>query len=131
MLFWIALAAAVIGLTISWCVICDHEVLSIISGVIGAFGAVIVCISLIIFPFEYIGVDAQVEKYKIRYDSLVYQYENDFYENDNDVGKRELITDILKWNEDLAYRKKIQYDPWVGIYWADIYDQFEFISLEK
>lgn len=88
--------------------------------------------SLCLFsPFEYIGVDAQVEEYKIRYDSLVYQYENDFYENDNDVGKRELLTDILKWNEDIAYRKKIQYDPWVGIYWADIYDQFEFISLEK
>jgi len=31
----------------------------------------------------------------------------------------------------LAYRKTIQRDFWVGIYYPNVYDQFEFIELNK
>lgn len=65
------------------------------------------------------------------YESLTYQYENDFYNNDNDVGKYELVFQIEYWNTDLAYRKTIQRDFWLGIYYPNIYDQFEFIKLDK
>ena len=51
--------------------------------------------------------------------------------NDNDVGKKELVSEIQYWNSDLAYRKTIQRDFWVGIYYPNVYDQFEFIKLNK
>ena len=79
---------------------------------------------------QYIGINAKVERYNARYESLVYQYENDIYENDNDLGKKELMDDIQEWNEDLSYRKKIQDDFWLGIYYPNIYDQFEKIELK-
>ena len=77
----------------------------------------------------HITADARVEQYQMRYESLVYQYENDIYDSDDDVvGKRDLYTDIERWNSDLAYRKKIQKDLWVGVFHPNIYDQFEFVK---
>ena len=86
---------------------------------------------LLVIIFSYIGLDGYVAAEQVKYDTLVYQYENDFYDNDNDIGKRELMEDIRIWNQNLASNKKWQNDFWVGIFHADIYDQFEFISLEK
>lgn len=88
-------------------------------------------ISLIIIVPSYLGVDGYIAESNTRYEMLVYQYKNDFYDNDNDLGKWELIEKIQDWNEDLAYNKKVQRDFWIGIYYPNIYDQFEFISLEE
>lgn len=79
---------------------------------------------------NYIGLDAKIERYNVRYETLTYQYENNFYDNDNDVGKYELMRDIREWNEDLAANKVKQHNFWYGIFIPDIYDQFEFIELE-
>lgn len=90
-----------------------------------------VIISLIGIGFEYVNLDGRIAELDARREMLVYQYENDIYENDNDLGKRELIKEIQEWNENLAYQQSAQDDFWVGIYWADIYDQFEVIPLSK
>lgn len=95
-----------------------------------AIGTIGVVISLIIMGCSFIGIDGQISKNKSRYDMLVYQYENNIYDNDNDLGKRELIKDIQDWNEDLAYYKESQDDFWIGIYIPNIFDQFDFIELE-
>ena len=55
--------------------------------------------------------------------------ENNLYDNDNDIGKKELMDEIREWNGDLAYRKAIQRNFWVGIYYPNIYDNLEFIPL--
>ena len=92
-------------------------------------GIVVLVMSLLIIE-AHIPAEAKVEQYQMRYESLLYQYENDVYDGDDDdvVGKRDLYTDIEYWNSDLAYHKKIQRDFWVGIFYPDIYDQFEFIE---
>ena len=94
-------------------------------------GAITVVISLFIIGVNHIGVDASIDKMEVRRDALVYQYENEIYENDNDLGKRALMTDIQAWNEDLAYGKKIHDNFWVGIYWADYYTMFDPIELKE
>lgn len=79
---------------------------------------------------NHIGIDANIATFEQRYESLVYQLENNLYDNDNDLGKKELYDEIRYWNEDLARRKVMQYDPWVGAFYPDIYDRFEFIELK-
>lgn len=93
-------------------------------------GVLSVVISMIILCCSYTGLDGQIAAYQARYESLTYQYENDIYDNDNDLGKKELMSEIQEWNEDMASHKEIQDDFWIGIYIANIYDQFELIEYE-
>lgn len=133
MLFWLFVIIAVVFGLIAWIAFDNDwiEVVFPVSVSISGLSVVAVLISLLIMMFSYIGNDGYVARLNYRYDMLVYQYENDFYENDNDIGKRELIEDIKDWNELLAEKKIDQTDFWIGIYVPNIYDQFEFISLEQ
>ena len=51
------------------------------------------------------------------------------YDNDNEIGKKELMNQIQEWNEDLAWYKANQKDFWIGIFIPNVFDQFEFINL--
>ena len=125
MLFFIFLAIF-IG-SIVWGICSDWNGLSIFTF---AFCIMAVLISLVVIACCYIGVDGHVDAMHVRYDMLTYQYENNIYDNDNDLGKRELMEDIRNWNEGLAWNKRMQRDFWIGIYIPDIYNQFESIKLE-
>lgn len=100
---------------------------------LAAIAFVLTLIALLISTIElaatYIGADASVAKWETQYESLTYQLENNLYDNDNDIGKKELMDEIREWNEDLAYCKKIQRNFWVGIYYPNVYDNLEFIPL--
>ncbi len=74
--------------------------------------------------------DAYVASMQQRYEALTYQLDNDVYDNLNDIGKRELYEQVRAWNEDLARRKKLQNSDWVGMFYANVYDQFELIPLQ-
>lgn len=77
-----------------------------------------------------ISKEANVAGWQQRYDSIVYQLDNNLYDNDNDVGKKELYDQIQAWNEDLAVNKVMQDNIWVGIFYPDVFDNFEFIPFE-
>lgn len=94
------------------------------------FGGLSFIIMVIVMCCSHIGIDGYIAKNQARYEALVYQYENDIYDNDNDLGKRDLMEDIQEWNEDLAWYKENQDDFWVGIFIPNVYDQFEFIELK-
>ena len=130
MLFWIFVGAFIITLVLVY-LLRDTDIPLGISAITATFLGAAIMISLCIMACNYIGIDAKVSSYQKRYEALTYQYENNFYDNDNDIGKKELVSEIQYWNSDLAYRKTIQRDFWVGIYYPNVYDQFEFIKLNK
>ena len=102
------------------------EIAGMISTIVGGIAVFLAIVALLI---SYCGVDGYVASKNVEYESLVYQYENNMYDNDNDVGKQELMTQIQEWNAELAKYQAIQDDPWIGIFIPNIYDQFEFIEL--
>ena len=106
----------------------NTEWLSSLGIILTIVGIIAVCASAAILVGSYCGLDGYIEENKARYESLTYQYENDIYNNDNDIGKKELMNEIREWNEDLARYKENQDDFWIGIFIPNIYDQFEFIE---
>lgn len=132
MLFWSFVILLIIGVVlISIALYIDSDGLGMTGTGISICSIIAIIISLFIIGESHLTKDADIARFNARYDILVYQVENDVYENDNDLGKRDLYNDIQSWNEDLAYRKEAQRSLWLGIYYPDIYDQFEFISLDK
>ena len=133
MLFWIIVIVLVIG--IAWVVCCDHKCNVsenwVIPGIIfTALGAIALFVAVIFLCVGHIGTTGQIAENQQRYETLIYQYENNMYDNDNEIGKKELMNQIQDWNEDLAWYKANQRDFWIGIFIPNIFDQFEFIKLE-
>ena len=124
MLFWAFVIIVIAGFVLFTF---DLENLGITISVIGIFGIIA---SVVVLAINYIGIDGYIARMNTRYETLVYQYENDIYDNDNDLGKRELMVDIQNWNEDLSSRRERQRDFWIGIYIPNIYDQFKYIELK-
>ena len=131
MIFWITLIAVVVFVVLaivffdSW----NFEWVSMLSTIFSVIAGIAFAAMLIVVIVNNAGVEASIEANKQRYESLIYQAENNLYENDNDLGKKELVNQIQKWNEDLARGKALQNDFWVGIFYADIYDEFNFIPM--
>lgn len=131
MLFWIFVALFIGGLV--WWVWAwndgDDSVIGAI--IITVILGVVVSVSAIDIACDHAAVDATIARDTQTYESLVYQYENNLYDNENDLGKKELMNQIQEWNENLASKQELQDNFWVGIYYPNIYDQFEFINLNQ
>ena len=131
MIFWITLIAVVVFtvLAIVFFDSRDFEWVSLLSTIFSAIAGIVFVVMLIVVIVNNVCAEASIEANKQRYESLIYQAENNLYENDNDLGKKELANQIQEWNEDLAKGKALQDDFWVGILYADIYDEFNFIPM--
>lgn len=130
MIFWLCVLLIIICLGLAVYVekrFCTYSWLFLAIALISFIVTMVMLIDII---SRNTNVDAYVAENQMRYEMLVYQYENDIYDNDNDLGKRDLMEDIQEWNEDLAYYREAQDDFWVGIFHPNVYDQFEFIELK-
>ena len=130
MIFWLVVLSIVVCLGLAVYVEKRFHDYSVPFLMIASIGFIVAIIMLIIIVVKNTNVDAYVAENQMRYEMLVYQYENNLYDNDNDLGKRDLMEDIQEWNEDLAYYREAQDDFWVGIFHPNVYDQFEFIELK-
>lgn len=138
MLFWLCIIIGIISiilLIIYESVNFKHDIIEslvLISGtILGGMSVVAIILSLVIFCVDYTGINGDIAEYKEHYNTLVFEVENNLYKDDvTATSCHELVKEIQKWNCDLAKRKENQRDFWIGIYIPDIYDDFEFISLD-
>lgn len=137
MLFWLFVIILVIGIA---CIILgswmynhtsyDTNWLKFTGIVITVIAALAIIISGIIMIDSYGDVEAKIAANNKKYESLVYQLENNLYDNDNDLGKKELYDEIREWNEDLAYYQNMQDNFWFGIFYPNVFDRFKFIEYD-
>ena len=108
----------------------NKDWIEVVSMFVSVASALVVLIMSIFVIIANVGVEGKIASNEQRYESLVYQVENEVYENDNDLGKYDLYNQVREWNEDLAEGKAMQNDFWFGIFYPDIFDGFEFIELK-
>ena len=77
------------------------------------------------------GADAYLASMQEKRSALVYQLENDIYDNDNDLGKKELYSEITEYNCDVAEGKIKQNNILVYNLYPDVYDELELIEFPE
>lgn len=104
-----------------------NDLFAIIPGISSAV-LLILAIMAVLTNIMYSG---DIEANKKLYESLTYQLENDIYDSDNNIGKAELYEKITDWNTDLARGKAMTHNVWIGVFWSDMYDEFDFIEFPE
>lgn len=96
----------------------------------GIFAGVWLVVCIIMCFDAHLSYSAHLAKLEQRRAILVYQLENDLYDNDNDYGKMELYDSIQSWNEDLAVGKTYNSSIWFDALVNDAYDMVDFIQYD-
>lgn len=112
-----------------WYYECDvRETLAFIFTIISVITGIVAAIMIIIAIIVNTGTEGKLESDKQLYNALVYQLENNLYENDNDIGKKELYSEVVSWNRYVAKGNKLQHDMWIGIFTPNIFDDLQLIE---
>ena len=131
MLFWLFVILVIVGGV--WCYFSAkndyYDIPGVLPVLLTTFSSIGLIISIIIIIVTHGTTESYIAKNQVRYETLVYQYESDIY--DYDFSKRNVIDDIQTWNEDVVRCRELQDSFWFGIYYPNIYDQFELIELER
>ena len=78
-----------------------------------------------------VGSESYLASMQEKRNALVYQLENDLYDNDNDLGKKELYSEIIEYNCDVAKGKIMQGNIWVYNLYSDVYNDLELIEFDE
>ena len=93
----------------------------------GGLIAFIMAIGIIIV---HVGVDAQIEKNRIEYESLCKRYEIVTSEYE-DVSKSDVIKDIAEWNKNVYIEKYWANNPWTSWFYSKrVADDMKMIEME-
>ena len=146
MIFWLCLAILIIGigLIVIGCIDWDYEknklfdflydnddTLKFIGGITTFISGFIMIIMITILCCMYIDIDARVEQSKETFDAITYKVESGACRDEFGLLNKEVIDEIQSWNESVIYNQKMQNDFWVGVFFSNVYDQFETIDYEE
>lgn len=75
--------------------------------------------------------EAELAILRERENALVYKVESGACRDDFGLLNKSVIDEIQEWNETIVKNKKLQNNFWLGIFYPDIYDEFETIDYTK
>ena len=110
------------------------DIWDVIGGVSVTFAVVSFVASIILGAIAIsasVGSESNLAYMQEKRSAVVYQLENDLYDNDNDLGKRELYSEITEYNCDVAEGKIMQDNIWVYNLYSDVYDELELIEFPE
>ena len=135
MILWISIAIAIISvlvLIISLNKFSNFwDVINFISIALSVLFFIISAVLGVIAISASVGSESYLASMQEKRNALVYQLENDLYDNDNDLGKKELYSEITEYNCDVAKGKIMQDNIWVYNLYSDVYDDLELIEFDE
>ena len=149
MLFWLfviilCVAFGLLYLDNHYCVLFEnddkkHPILNRLyhNDVFSFGGAILIVISIIGIGFSlfaivgnHVTADSYIARSNERYEALCYKVKTENAIDDFGLRNKEIIDEIQEWNEEIVEHQTLQDDFWIGIYFPNVYDQFETIPLE-
>jgi hypothetical protein len=133
MILWIAIFCLIIGIVLIFVGVKTYEDSCMLVGIaLTLLLGIVVSILGSAAIAANIAPEAELAKELNKRESLIYQLDNEIYDNDDDIlGKRDLYKDIETFNSDLAYNKTAQKDFWIGIFYPNIYDKIDYIKYKE
>ena len=132
MILWIFLFIATVStiiLGIALC--CDLDITSIFVGVVTLISWAVSIIMIFSAISANVNVEGKLCEKRTRRDVIVYQLENGLYDNDNDIGMRNLYEQAREYNEDVAYGKSAAHNKMISIFYpAEVYDNLDLIEFK-
>jgi len=100
-------------------------------GIVLSVVCLLICVVMIIAHGTiFLSADGTAAALQARYDTLMYQVEHHLYEDEvMSVSMRDFMKEITEWNTELATNQALQDNIWVGIFYPNIYNNFNFITL--
>ena len=126
MLFWIFVILFIIGL-----VIMKTDCVEYLGELLAVIGGIAVVTSLIIITLEYTTIDSYLEANREIYKAITYKVESDACKDELGLLSKDVIDEIQEWNKDVRYYQNIQDNFWIGIFYPNVYDEFETIDYES
>ena len=135
MILWICIVIVIIGLIMA-AIAYDKasDIWDVIGGVSVTFAVVSFVASIILGVIAVsasVGSESYLASMQEKRNALVYQLENNIYDNDNDLGKKELYSEITEYNCDVAEGKIMRGNIWVYNLYSDVYDELELIEFPE
>ena len=109
----------------------DAEGLGIASAIIAVFAGLALVLCSIVSIFIYSSADATTAEYNAERQSLIYQLENNLYDNNNDLGKKDLYDQITEYNKDVVSGRELHNKFLTACFYPDIYDDLELIEFDE
>lgn len=152
MVFWIVLILMVLGIAlivavskigdkysyqkednnkIVECLYYHDEPFIFTGGAIAVISGIVAFIMLIIIISAHCGINAQVQSWRETYTALTYKLESGACRDEFGLLSKEIIDEVQNWNEDVVYNQNIQRDFWVGIFFPNVFDEFETIDYQR
>lgn len=132
MLFWLCVIILVVSIIVN--VVSNSngwDGLEMGSAFITAIIGITVIIMLICLCVQYSAVDADIAKNEELYKAITYKVESGACRDELGLLSKEVIDEVQEWNKDVLYYQNIQDNFWLGIFYPNVFDQFETIDYER
>ena len=129
MLFWLFIILFIIGIILYK--IFEFEFLGDFGYAIIIISGLSIIISLFLIIGQYTTMNAYLEKTREQYKAITYKIESDSCRDEFGLLNKEVIDEIQEWNKDVRFYHNIQDNFWLGIYYPNVFDEFETIDYKS